>query len=219
MENIEKTIPKMETPILSANMSTNISINMSTIISTEKSFLSTGFFKDIQLIQRCVVDVSICLIEKPKITVYGKLCCQNRSVGFFSDSSNGYKYSGQIAKSLPLTENLRELLSEINRIFSSDFNGILVNRYTGGGDYIGKHSDNEKELDPKAGVVSLSYGAVRKFRIREKQSKLIEKDILTESGMLIQMGGQFQKEFTHEIPVETKVKDTRYSFTFRRHIS
>jgi alkylated DNA repair dioxygenase AlkB len=194
------------------------STEMTTIILTEKSFLATGFFKDITLVQKCVVDVSVNLVEKPKITVYGKLCCQNRSVGFFSDNSVGYKYSGQIAKSIPLTENLRELLTEINRIFSSDFNGILVNRYTGGGDYIGKHSDNEKELDPKAGVVSLSYGAVRKFRIREKHTKMIEKDILTESGILIQMGGEFQKEFTHEIPVESRVKDTRYSFTFRKHV-
>ena len=32
------------------------------------------------------------------------------------------------------------------------------------------------------------------------------------------MGGNFQKEFTHEIPIEKKVLDTRYSLTFRRHM-
>ena len=29
--------------------------------------------------------------------------------------------------------------------------------------------------------------------------------------------GDFQKEFTHEIPVQRKIKDFRYSFTFRYH--
>jgi hypothetical protein len=43
-------------------------------------------------------------------------------------------------------------------------------------------------------------------------------DISTEPTNIIQMAGDFQKEFTHEIPVEKKVKDVRYSFTFRRHL-
>ena len=32
------------------------------------------------------------------------------------------------------------------------------------------------------------------------------------------MGGEFQKEFTHEIPIERKVKNVRWSFTFRKHL-
>ena len=32
------------------------------------------------------------------------------------------------------------------------------------------------------------------------------------------MAGNFQKEFTHEIPIEKKVKEVRYSFTFRTHL-
>ena len=32
------------------------------------------------------------------------------------------------------------------------------------------------------------------------------------------MAGDFQKEFTHEIPIEKKVEGVRYSFTFRRHL-
>ena len=85
-----------------------------------------------------------------------------------------------------------------------------------GSDYIGAHSDDESGLG-STGVVAISVGAVRKFRIRNITTRKIEKDILMENGMIIQMGGDFQKEFTHEIPVEKKVKDTRYSFTFRYH--
>jgi len=31
------------------------------------------------------------------------------------------------------------------------------------------------------------------------------------------MGGDFQKEFLHEIPVQKKIKEPRFSFTFRKH--
>ena len=32
------------------------------------------------------------------------------------------------------------------------------------------------------------------------------------------MAGNFQKEFTHEIPIQKKVSDERISFTFRKHL-
>ena len=57
-------------------------------------------------------------------------------------------------------------------------------------DYIGAHSDDESKLSP-VGVVSISYGGVRKFRIRNKQTKKIIKDIPTETNMIIHMGGTF----------------------------
>jgi DNA oxidative demethylase len=157
------------------------------------------------------------LIVRPEIIVFGKKANQNRSVGFFSDTSIGYKYSGQIMKSKPLTPYIKNLLVEINQKFNSDFNGILVNRYTDGTDYIGAHSDDESGLGNN-GVVAISYGATRKFRIRDKKTKTIMQDFPTVSNGIIHMTSQFNKEFTHEIPIEKKVKEVRYSFTFRKHI-
>jgi len=43
-------------------------------------------------------------------------------------------------------------------------------------------------------------------------------DIPTTSKEIWIMGGDFQKEFTHEVPVEKRVKDKRISFTFRKHL-
>jgi hypothetical protein len=31
------------------------------------------------------------------------------------------------------------------------------------------------------------------------------------------MGGKFQELYTHEIPKQTKIKESRISFTFRKH--
>ena len=97
------------------------------------------------------------LIVNPKIIVYGKPGIQHRSVGFFSDESIGYKYS----KSIPMTRALSELLLLVNREFSAEFNGILINRYANGEDYIGAHSDDEASLD-RNGVIAISVGAIRK---------------------------------------------------------
>ena len=188
-------------------------------IQTQNSFLSTIDLEQSQdLIRSCIDEIQNQLLEYPPILVYGKQCKQNRSIGFFSDTSIGYFYSRQLCESKPLTNNLKLLLEKVNQIFDSDFNGILVNKYLNGEDYIGKHSDDETGLDA-VGVVSLSYGAVRKFRIREKESGKKVIDIPTLPYHLIHMGGDFQKEFTHEIPIEKKVKDVRYSFTFRKHIT
>jgi len=63
----------------------------------------------------------------------------------------------------------------------------------------------------------MSYGASRKFRIRDKISRKIVKDIYTKDHELIQMSGDFQKEFVHEIPIERKIKESRISLTFRKH--
>jgi alkylated DNA repair dioxygenase AlkB len=157
------------------------------------------------------------LIVRPPITVFGKQCRQPRDVGFYSNESTGYKYSGQTMAAQPLTDAMSELLSRVNGQFGTEYNGILINRYENGYSNIGKHSDNENGICPFGGVISISVGATRIFRVRDKESNSIEKDILTVDGQLIQMAGEFQKVFTHEIPVERTVVTPRYSFTFRRH--
>jgi len=187
------------------------------LIKTKKSALMVYNIKDkSDLIKACVDDVDDQLLEYPPIIVYGKKLKQRRCVGFFSDTSKGYEYSGQTADSKPLTENLKVLLDFINEKFKSKFNGILVNKYKDGNDYLSAHSDDERNLDD-CGVVAISYGATRKFRIRDMLNRIVM-DVPTKTNQIIHMEGDFQKEFKHEIPVEKRVKDTRYSFTFRKHL-
>ena len=192
---------------------------MEKVLETENSFLALykNSLSD-EEIKLCVSDIEDKLNNYPKIKIFNKEATQHRCIGFFSNESLGYYYSGQLAKSQPLTVNLKNLLDKINQKFNSEFNGILVNKYNDGNDYIGKHSDDEKGLDSNIGVLSLSYGAVRKFRIRNKIDNKIVVDVLLDPGVIVQMGGYFQKEFTHEIPIQKKVKACRYSFTFRKHI-
>ena len=187
-----------------------------TLIKTDNSYLTVQTFSSPDLVKECVEDISDKLLVKPKIYIYGKEATQRRNIGFFSDESIGYRYSGQLAKSQVLTHVLKKLLDDVNELYDADFNGILVNKYVDGNDYIGKHSDDEKNLS-NIGVVSLSYGSTRKFRVRDKKTNKIVKDILIKHNQVMHMGGDFQKEFTHEIPIEKKITTPRYSFTFRKH--
>ena len=193
------------------------------IIQTNKSFLTKFNLSNIvgceitqELMDGCVNDIKDELEIKPQIKIYDKIVNQPRDVGFFSDKSIGYYYSRQLAKSKPMTLNLDLLLELVNEMFGSKFNGILINRYSSGTEYISAHSDDEKNLDT-TGVVAISYGGERIFRIRNKNTKEIIQDIPITNLDVIHMGGDFQKEFTHEIPSTKKLVDIRYSFTFRHH--
>lgn len=189
---------------------------LKSVIKTESSSLQVGMFSSPVLVEQCVEETAR-LLEKPALKLFGKDVRQPRNVGFFSDTSVGYKYSTTMMTAKPLTKGLKEMLRIVNEMFPmGNFNGILVNTYQDGMDNIGKHSDNEKQLSP-VGVVAISYGALRKFRIRDKAGKIVL-DVPTFSGSIMWMQGDFQKEFTHEIPVEKKVKTSRTSFTFRSHV-
>ena len=88
-------------------------------------------------------------------------------------------------------------------VIGAEFNGILVNKYMDGNDYISAHSDDETGLD-LVGVVSISYGSERIFRIRNKATKEIICDELTTHCSILHMVGNFQKLYTHEIPIQKK---------------
>jgi alkylated DNA repair dioxygenase AlkB len=183
------------------------------------AFLAKGSFADKELLKNCIDYVKPLLEIRPEIIVYGKICKQNRNVGFFSNESIGYNYSRQLMKSQPLSEALAELIRIVNGMLGANFNGILVNEYPDGENYIAAHSDSEIGLDSKVGVVSISYGAERKFRIRNKtDNSIVCDEPTTHCGILVMGGVNFQKFYTHEIPVQKKIKASRISFTFRKHI-
>jgi len=194
---------------------------MTTILKTNTSSLIIHNLEENieKLLEECVSIIDYELNINPEITIFGKKCKQHRSVGFYSDILRGYNYSTSKTPAKKMHPCLRKLLIYVNDKFNHDFNGILINKYLNGLDYIGKHSDDERNLDKTVGVVALSYGATRKFRIRNKFTNKIIIDLPSEKNKIIQMIGDFQNEFTHEIPIEKNIKDVRYSFTFRKHIN
>lgn len=154
---------------------------------------------------------------EPEIIVWGSVKRQRRNVNFYSNVSEGYRYSNQIMKSSPLKDEFMiSLMEKVNTELNFKTNGVLVNEYTDGTKIVGAHSDSEINLDSSY-VAAISYGATRKFRVRKIGEKGFQ-DFDHEPCSLLVMAGDFQKEFTHEIPVQKKISDVRYSLTFRKHI-
>ena len=131
-------------------------------------------------------------VSKPKIVIRGREFSQNRDVIFFSNTSKGYNYSGQTTPVKLLTPELAYLLIKVNDVLGTDFNGMLINRYNSGSDFIGAHSDKTTYLESKT-IATLSFGASRKFRLRDKKTKKIILDYHTKENELLVMDGESQK--------------------------
>lgn len=183
---------------------------------SKTAFLTKGLFLNTDLLDQCVFDIQHSLHTRPEIVVYGRICNMARDVGFFSNTVKSYTYSKQSMYAQPLTINLAQLLFEVNQLLNIEFNAILINRYNNGENYIGAHSDDEKELD-NSGVATISYGEQRNLRIRSKETKEILYDEEMIHGGIYYMGGNFQSLYTHEIPKQIRRKNPRISFTFRKH--
>ena len=162
---------------------------------------------------------SLLLEHEPPIVVFGKQCRQPRNVGFFSDESKGYNYSGQLMASQKFSKGrvCKTLMTKINDDLGTKFNGVLVNEYINGSKTVGSHSDDESNLSD--GVVAcITFGQTRKFVIRHKESG-DRLEFYPEAGSLLVMDGDFQKEYKHEIPAQRKITESRISLTMRCHLS
>jgi alkylated DNA repair dioxygenase AlkB len=116
-----------------------------------------------------------------------------------------YYYTGRLHEAQPLPDILRPLFDWTNAVLlpainmSGEFNQVLVNYYMNGSHYIGKHSDDEKQMVRKSPIFSASFGQERMIRLRDKSNGSIVKDIPLQDGAFVLMCGDMQKEYTHEI--------------------
>ena len=165
--------------------------------------------------------------ERGKVIIYG----QEKTIPRYQQSYlQSYKFSGveSKAKDLPaifqpyldwcnLTYNLTHNLTPPDLSPRYSYNQVLLNWYHPE-HYIGTHWDDESQLVPNSPIATISFGQSRKFRIRDREKKIV-KDIQTGHGTVLIMGGKFQKEFKHEIVKVTGKKlesmDRRISFTAR----
>ena len=180
-----------------------------TKIKTSKSFFKIYDFTNTELLDNCISEI------KGKLNIN-----RNREVGFFSDLFDGmYKYGDvDIAQSQRLTPSLSIILDKINKEFNSDYNGILINRYDNGNKFIERHSDSKNH--PENGVLLISYGAVRTFRVFDsirKRNPTINIPLL--HGKMIHMGGDFQTEFEHDLKREPEINEERYSISFHKYMN
>ena len=133
-----------------------------------------------------------------------------------------YKYTGQTQFAQPIAsapEPVQELVTKLRAVDSlGDHNALLLNWYEASlNEYMGPHSDDERELVRLAPIVSLSWcssGHFRRFRFTARKGC---SDALLPSwsggqpgmlrltdGCLVVMGGECQATHKHEVMKTTK---------------
>lgn len=148
------------------------------------------------------------------ITMFGKKVTVPRLVAWYGDSEAKYKYSNLTHEPLPWLSALAKVKKRLIEETDYCFNSVLCNLYRNGSDYMGWHSDNEKELGTNPVIASISLGSDRRFlfRHRKTQQKI---ELILEHGSMLLMLENCQNEWQHSLPKSLKNMDTRINLTFR----
>ena len=147
------------------------------------------------------------------IKIFGKDILQPRLTAYYGEKN--YPYSGIIMQSQPWTSILLSIKSKIEAIADVTFNAVLLNKYRDGSDYIGWHSDDERELAQGSVIASLSLGETRRFIFRRRDNHKVKIQQNLDNGDLLIMGGETQKFWQHNVPKTSLQTKTRINLTFR----
>lgn len=133
---------------------------------------------------------------------------------WIGDEGTAYKYSGALFEPHAWTPSLAALRDELAARFELRSNSVLANLYRDGHDSMGWHSDDEPELGREPVIASLSFGAVRRFRFRSRETKRVSLALDLASGSLLVMRGATQRLYHHDLP-KTARAGARINLTFR----
>lgn len=153
--------------------------------------------------------------ENEVINLYGKEIILNRKIAFYADDDISYTYSKNEKIGKKWNEVLISLKKEVEDKTKTNFNACLINLYHDGNDGMGWHSDNEKDIIQNSSIVSVSFGADRKFSFKNIKTKQTISLILA-NGSLLEMKEDTQKNWLHSLPKTKKIKNIRINLTFRQ---
>jgi len=101
----------------------------------------------------------------------------------------------------------------VQNLTNRDFNSVLLNQYRSGADSIGWHADDEPGVGET--IASVSFGAARRFLLRDAETKVVVAEIPLGNGDLIVMLPGVQKYYEHSVPKTAKQVGVRINLTFR----
>ncbi|XP_057961288.1 DNA oxidative demethylase ALKBH2 [Malania oleifera] len=179
--------------------------------------------------------------SRPTIRVFGRSSVQPRDTCYVaSEGLPELSYSGYQphAYSWDNYPPLKDILEAVHKALpGSSFNSLLLNRYKGGNDCVGWHSDDEKLYGSTPEIASVSFGCEREFILKKKMSKLsqarrfevepaskrakkasshVDQHSFTlKHGSLLVMKGYTQRDWVHSVPRRAKAEATRINLTFR----
>lgn len=94
------------------------------------------------------------------------------------------------------------------------WNQLSIQWLQNGEECVESHTDTTPKRDPKEPILLLFFGEMRTLRVRTKSGRFV-RDFRLQSGDSFVMGGDFQKQFKHEIVKEDVNIGSSFLLTFR----
>ncbi|XP_076209385.1 DNA oxidative demethylase ALKBH2 [Aptenodytes patagonicus] len=161
--------------------------------------------------------------EMTKLQVFGKWHDIPRKQVTYGDPELTYTYSGVTFAPKPWIPVLNRIRDRITLDTGHTFNFVLINRYKDGGDHIGEHRDDERELVPRSPIASVSFGACRDFVFRHCDSRgknatrhIKPIKLQLAHGSLLMMKYPTNVYWYHSLPTRKRVLAPRINLTFRK---
>ena len=108
-----------------------------------------------------------------------------------------------------------DLRGQLEARFGMVFNLVLANLYRNGHDYVGWHSDDERDLVPNCVLASLSLGETRVFKLRCSASNVVD-SVELRHGDLLMMRHPAQTKYKHMLAKSRRARKERVNLSFRR---
>ena len=153
--------------------------------------------------------------QQDDIKVFGKVYAQPRLTALYASNSLPYSYSNITMYPQPFTFALSEIKKKVEALTNTEFTTCLLNLYRDGKDSNGWHADDENELGINPTIASISLGASRVFKFRDKKAKSSVHSIVLEHGSLLLMKDETQHNWQHQLPKTSKQVEPRINLTFR----
>ena len=155
--------------------------------------------------------------KNDEVKIFGKHIITKRKVAWYADHELEYAYSNTKKRGLVWTDELLAIKKAVEKITGEQFNSCLLNLYHDGDEGMGWHSDDEKSIVKNSAIASVSFGALRKFSLKHKQTNQTVSFPL-ENGSLLLMKDETQTHWLHSLPKSKKVKEPRINLTFRKMV-
>ena len=167
---------------------------------------------------RCLEQLRKIEWTQNEIVLFGSKHLEPRETAWFGNPGVNYKYSGIEHKAKPWFPLLEDIRTQVQMASGVIFNSVLVNRYRDENDSVAWHADDEPELGAAPTIGSLSFGASRKFQLREKNKRGKIFNVFLHHGDLLIMNPPTQQHLLHCVHKSRSTTSERINLTFREII-
>jgi alkylated DNA repair dioxygenase AlkB len=152
--------------------------------------------------------------ERHEFSIYGRSVPMPRLIAMYGPV--GYRYSGVEHPARPLTPRLEEICSRVEAAGRVRFNSVLVNLYRDGRDSVSWHKDSDYVHGGHPDIASVSFGATRRFQMRDATGQRAEIDL--EAGSVLLISGAAVARWWHCVPKTARPVGPRVNLTFRHMV-